>query len=86
MIEGEKKDLIRTFEQVVENLESNLEQLVDSRPMPEYQRVDPFTGLENHIPNSVNVPAGSLFDEKTGKLKTETELIECKIFLRICIK
>ena len=77
MIQGERKDLIRNYEQVVENIKTNNEQLLDARNPAEFERIDPLSGLKNNIPNSKNLPYGTLFDEVTGKLITEREILDC---------
>jgi thiosulfate/3-mercaptopyruvate sulfurtransferase len=68
---------VRSKEQLLKNLESRREQLVDARPRPRFEGtvVEPWPGRRSgHIPGSRNVPYADLFDAKTGAMKPLEEL------------
>src|SRR3984957_9272845 len=63
---------VRSKQQLVGNLESHAEQLVDARPRPRFEgtAADPCPGRRSgHIPGSRNVPYAELFDARTGAMK-----------------
>lgn len=58
--------LVRTKEQMLANVESGAEEVVDARPAKRFtgEDRDPRAGIApGHIPGSKNVPAGSMFNE-----------------------
>jgi thiosulfate/3-mercaptopyruvate sulfurtransferase len=68
---------VRTKQQLVGNLTTRTEQLVDARPRPRFEggAVEPRPGLRpGHIPGSRNVPYGELFDPLTGAMKPLDQL------------
>ena len=68
---------IRSQQQVLGNIETRAEQLVDARPRGRFEgtvaepRPDSRSG---HIPGSRNVPYAELFDPKTGAMKPLDDL------------
>lgn len=61
--------LVRTLDQMVANLSSGAEQVVDARGPAKFDgsQSDPFpVKKQGHIPNAVNVPWGDLIIEATG--------------------
>jgi thiosulfate/3-mercaptopyruvate sulfurtransferase len=70
-------DFVRSRQQLVDNLTSHAEQLVDARPRPRFEGsvAEPRPGLRSgHIPGSRNVPYGELFDASTGAMKPLDDL------------
>jgi thiosulfate/3-mercaptopyruvate sulfurtransferase len=68
---------LRSKEQLLGNLETQAEQLVDARPRPRFEGTvaEPWPGRRSgHIPGSRNVPYAELFDAKTGTMKPLDEL------------
>jgi thiosulfate/3-mercaptopyruvate sulfurtransferase len=68
---------VRSKQQLIGNLESRAEQVIDARPRPRFEGTgaEPRPGLRGgHIPGSRNVPYAELFDTKTGAMKTLDEL------------
>jgi thiosulfate/3-mercaptopyruvate sulfurtransferase len=68
---------VRSKQQLLGNLETHAEQLVDARPRPRFEGAvaEPWPGRRSgHIPGSRNVPYGELFDAKTGAMKPLQEL------------
>ena len=68
---------VRNKEQLLGNLETRKEQVVDARPRPRFEGtvVEPWPGRRSgHIPGSRNVPYAELFDAKTGAMKPLEEL------------
>ena len=68
---------IRSQQQLVANLETQREQLIDARPRPRFEGTvaEPRPGLRGgHIPGSRNVPYAELFDAGTGAMKPLDEL------------
>lgn len=68
---------IRSKEQLVDNLETKKEQLIDARPRPRFEGTvsEAWPGRRSgHIPGSRNVPYADLFDPKTGAMKSLDEL------------
>ncbi|WP_407176613.1 3-mercaptopyruvate sulfurtransferase [Bradyrhizobium sp. STM 3562] len=68
---------VRTMQQMVANLESQAEQVVDARASERFEgRVqEPRPGLRSgHIPRSRNLPYNNLFDAATGTMKPLSEL------------
>jgi thiosulfate/3-mercaptopyruvate sulfurtransferase len=68
---------VRSKQQLLANLESRAEQLVDARPRPRFEGtvVEPWPGRRSgHIPGSRNVPYAELFDAKTGSMKPLDDL------------
>jgi thiosulfate/3-mercaptopyruvate sulfurtransferase len=67
----------RNVEQMVANLESRAEQVLDARANERYQGKvpEPRPGLRSgHIPGSFSVPYNQLFDASTGAMKPLDEL------------
>jgi thiosulfate/3-mercaptopyruvate sulfurtransferase len=68
---------VRSKEQLLGNLETRAEQLVDARPRPRFEGsvAEPWPGRRSgHIPSSRNVPYAELFDAETGAMKPLEEL------------
>jgi thiosulfate/3-mercaptopyruvate sulfurtransferase len=68
---------VRSKEQLLGNLETHAEQLVDARPRPRFEGsvAEPWPGRRSgHIPSSRNVPYAELFDAETGAMKPLEEL------------
>jgi thiosulfate/3-mercaptopyruvate sulfurtransferase len=68
---------VRSIEQMVANLDSRTEQVIDARPSGRFAGsvAEPRPGLRSgHIPGSRNVPYADLFDAKTGAMKPLDEL------------
>ena len=68
---------VRSKQQLLGNLETRAEQLVDARPRPRFEGTvaEPWPGRRSgHIPGSRNVPYAELFDAKTGAMKSLEEL------------
>ena len=68
---------IRSKEQLLDNLGTNREQLIDARPRARFEGTvaEPWPGRRpGHIPGSRNVPYAELFDAKTGVMKPLAEL------------
>jgi thiosulfate/3-mercaptopyruvate sulfurtransferase len=68
---------IRSKEQLLDNLGTNREQLIDARPRVRFEGTvaEPWPGRRpGHIPGSRNVPYAELFDAKTGVMKPLEEL------------
>jgi thiosulfate/3-mercaptopyruvate sulfurtransferase len=63
---------VRSKQQLLDNLETRAEQLVDARPRPRFEGnvAEPWPGRRSgHIPGSCNVPYAELFDANTGAMK-----------------
>ena len=63
---------VRSKQQLLGNLETRAEQLVDARPRPRFEGAvaEPRPGRRSgHIPDSRNVPYAELFDANTGAMK-----------------
>jgi thiosulfate/3-mercaptopyruvate sulfurtransferase len=70
-------DFVRSKQQLVGNLDTKAEQVIDARPRPRFEGTgaEPRPGLRGgHIPGSRNVPYAELFDAKTGAMKSLDEL------------
>jgi thiosulfate/3-mercaptopyruvate sulfurtransferase len=68
---------IRSKEQLLDNLGTNREQLIDARPRARFEGTvaEPWPGRRpGHIPGSRNVPYAELFDANTGAMKPLVEL------------
>lgn len=68
---------VRTMQQVVANLKSAAEQVVDARATDRFEgrAAEPRPGLRSgHIPGSRSLPYGNLFDPATGTMKPLSEL------------
>src|SRR6202049_647439 len=68
---------VRSKQQLLGNLETHAEQLVDARPRPRFEGTVAARGpgrRSGHIPGSRSVPYGELFDAKTGAMKPLEEL------------
>ena len=68
---------LRGQQQLVDNLETRVEQVVDARPRPRFEGTvaEPRAGLRGgHIPGSRSVPYAGLFDAETGAMKPLEEL------------
>jgi thiosulfate/3-mercaptopyruvate sulfurtransferase len=70
-------DFVRNKQQLLDNLETHAEQLVDARPRPRFEGTvaEPWPGRRSgHIPGSRSVPYADLFDAMTGAMKPLEEL------------
>jgi thiosulfate/3-mercaptopyruvate sulfurtransferase len=68
---------VRSKEQLLDNLGTSREQLIDARPRARFEGTvaEPWPGRRpGHIPGSRNVPYAELFDPKTGAMKPLDEL------------
>jgi thiosulfate/3-mercaptopyruvate sulfurtransferase len=68
---------IRSQQQLVDNLTTHAEQVIDARPRPRFEGTvaEPRAGLRGgHIPGSRSVPYAGLFDAETGAMKPLDEL------------
>ena len=68
---------VRSMQQLVANLSSRVEQVIDARARPRFAGAvpEPRPGLRSgHIPGSLNLPYNELFDAATGTMKSTTEL------------
>lgn len=68
---------VRSQQQVLKNIETRAEQLVDARPRGRFEGTAPEPRPESrsgHIPGSRNVPYAGLFDAETGVMKPLDEL------------
>src|ERR1700728_585848 len=68
---------VRSQQQLVGNLETHAEQLIDARPRPRFEGSvpEPRPGLRpGHIPGSRSVPYAELFDANTGAMKSLDDL------------
>src|SRR6266571_2650038 len=68
---------VRSKQQLLGNLETRAEQLVDARPRPRFEGTvaEPWPGRRSgHIPGSRNVPYAELFDAETGAMKPLDDL------------
>jgi thiosulfate/3-mercaptopyruvate sulfurtransferase len=68
---------VRNKQQLLGNLTTHAEQLVDARPRPRFEGsvAEPRPGLRSgHIPGSRNLPYGELFDVSTGAMRPLDEL------------
>ena len=72
------ENLLRDFNAINNNILSNKEQVIDARGPADFEKIDP-DGAENHIPNSMNVPYGDLFDSNSGLIKDRKEILERKV-------
>src|SRR5215467_1911580 len=69
--------LVRSFDQVMEDLASKREQIIDQRSAPRFagKEVEPRPGVRpGHIPGSFNVPYSELSDDD-GMLKSRERLL-----------
>jgi thiosulfate/3-mercaptopyruvate sulfurtransferase len=68
---------VRSMREMVANLDSHAEQVIDARPGNRFAGAvpEPRPGLRaGHIPGARNVPYGELFDAATGAMKPLDEL------------
>ena len=68
---------VRSKQQLLGNIETHAEQLVDARPRPRFEGTvaEPWPGRRSgHIPGSRNVPYAELFDASTGAMKPLEDL------------
>jgi thiosulfate/3-mercaptopyruvate sulfurtransferase len=68
---------VRSKQQLVGNLETRNEQVIDARPRPRFEGTvaEPRPGLRGgHIPGSRSVPYAELFDANTGTMKPLDDL------------
>jgi thiosulfate/3-mercaptopyruvate sulfurtransferase len=68
---------VRSKQQLLGNLETHAEQVVDARPRPRFEGTvaEPWPGRRSgHIPGSRSVPYADLFDANTGAMKPLEEL------------
>lgn len=75
---NENSKLIRSFDEIVSNIENKKEQLVDVRDSEEFNK--DIEGIKNNIPNSKNLPYNTFFDSENGGLKNLEELKQCNTF------
>ncbi len=64
---------VRSMQQLIGNLESKAEQVIDARPAPRFEGSvpEPRPGLRGgHIPGARSVPYAGLFDANTGAMKS----------------
>ena len=67
----------RSMQQLIANLASRAEQVIDARANERYQGkvAEPRPGLRSgHIPGSLSLPYNKLFDAATGAMKSLDEL------------
>jgi thiosulfate/3-mercaptopyruvate sulfurtransferase len=72
-----QSSFVRSQQQLLGNLDSKREQLVDARPRARFEGAvaEPWPGRRSgHIPGSRNVPYAELFDATTGAMKPIEEL------------
>ena len=68
---------MRSMQQLVANLASRAEQVIDARANERYQGkvAEPRPGLRSgHIPGSLSLPYNNLFDAATGTMKSLDDL------------
>lgn len=68
---------VRSVQQLVANLSSRAEQVIDARANERYQGkvAEPRPGLRSgHIPGSLSLPYNNLFNSATGEMKSLDEL------------
>jgi thiosulfate/3-mercaptopyruvate sulfurtransferase len=68
---------VRNKEQLLGNLQTQKEQVVDARPRPRFEGAvaEPWPGRRSgHIPGSRNMPYAELFDAKTGAMNSLDDL------------
>src|SRR5689334_19589482 len=68
---------VRSIEQMVANVASRAEQVIDARANERYQGkvAEPRQGIRSgHIPGSLNLPYNNLFNAATGEMKSLDEL------------
>jgi thiosulfate/3-mercaptopyruvate sulfurtransferase len=68
---------VRSLQQLVANLKSHAEQVIDARANERYQGkvAEPRPGLRaGHIPGSLSLPYNNLFNVATGEMKSLDEL------------
>ena len=68
---------VRSIEQMIANVASRAEQVIDARANERYQGkvAEPRPGLRSgHIPGSLSLPYNNLFDAKTGTMKSLDDL------------
>lgn len=68
---------VRSMQQMIGNLESKAEQVIDARPAGRFDGSvpEPRAGLRGgHIPGSRSVPYAGLFDGNTGAMKSPDQL------------
>ncbi|HXI04990.1 MAG: 3-mercaptopyruvate sulfurtransferase [Bradyrhizobium sp.] len=68
---------VRSMQQLVANLSSRVEQVIDARASDRYRGAvaEPRAGLRaGHIPGSLSLPYNNLFDAATGEMKPLDEL------------
>jgi thiosulfate/3-mercaptopyruvate sulfurtransferase len=68
---------VRSQQQLVANLATHAEQVIDARPLPRFEGTvaEPRAGLRSgHIPGSRSVPYAQLFNADTGEMKSLDDL------------
>jgi thiosulfate/3-mercaptopyruvate sulfurtransferase len=78
---------LRSMQQLVANLDSRLEQVIDARPAERFEgrAAEPRPGIRSgHIPGARNVPYAQLFDAATGVMKPLDDLKQA--FVRAGVK
>jgi len=71
------KGFVRSRQQLLDNLTTRAEQVIDARPRPRFEGsvAEPRPGLRSgHIPGSRNVPYAGLFDASTGMMRPLEDL------------
>jgi rhodanese-related sulfurtransferase len=68
---NENRNLIRTYDEIIKNIETQNEQLVDVRPPPAFNY--------DRIHNSVNLPMSEFINLRSREFKTKEELTECNL-------
>ena len=71
------KNMIRSFEEIQNNVKTKEMLLIDSREPESFNQVHPENGIKEHIPNSINIPYSSLFDSEQNLLKNPSGLKKC---------
>jgi thiosulfate/3-mercaptopyruvate sulfurtransferase len=80
---------VRSMQQMIGNLESKAEQVIDARPSGRFEgtTAEPRPGLRGgHIPGSRSVPYAALFDASTGAMKSLDELRAAFTSARVDLK
>jgi len=67
---------VRSIEQMIANVESRKEQVIDARAAERFEgrAPEPRPGIAGHIPGARNVPYSQLFDAATGEMKPLDDL------------
>ncbi|XP_078093635.1 3-mercaptopyruvate sulfurtransferase [Mustelus asterias] len=71
------KAWIKSYQEILDNIQSKQFQLVDARPEGRFRgtQPEPREGIEpGHIPNSINIPFTTFMHPDTLKMKSENEI------------